>query len=46
MVKPENNLKYHWGDVITKVYQLTSKFKSLIKQGDRVSSYRKIDLSG
>ena len=36
MVKSKNNLKYHWGDVITKVYQLTSKFKSLIKEGDRV----------
>ena len=35
-LNPKNNLKYHWGDVITKVYQLTSKFKSLIKEGDRV----------
>ena len=35
-LNPKNNLKYNWGDVITKVYQLTSKFKSLIKEGDRV----------
>ena len=35
-LNPKNNLKYHWGDVITKVYQLTSKFKSLIKEGDRI----------
>ena len=35
-LNPKNNLKYNWGDVVTKVYQLTSKFKNLIEEGDRV----------
>ena len=35
-LNPKNSLKYNWGDVVTKVYQLTSKFKNLIEEGDRV----------
>ena len=29
-LNPKNSLKYNWGDVVTKVYQLTSKFKNFI----------------